>query len=109
MDETPLTATSIAFRIKRAEQFARAWRSNAQRLQALASDPRTPKLTRDDALHEARTASTIVARRAEEIAGLARTRGYSSWEADPMLGPLVVEIRSVQNALILAAETLSRS
>lgn len=106
--ETPLSPTAIAFRIKRAEQFAKSWRNNAKRLQALASDPRSPKSAREDALNEARTAAEIVARRAAEMAQLARARGYGTWEADPALGPLIVEICSVENALNFAADTLSK-
>lgn len=108
MGESDLTPTAITFRIKRAEQFAKSWRHNAKRLQALASDPRSPKAARDDALNEARMAAEIVARRAEEMAQLARDRGFSNWEADPILGPLVVEIRAVENTLTFAAETLAR-
>ena len=103
-----LSPTTITFRIRRAEQFAKSWRSNAKRLQALASDPRTPKSARDDALKEALAAAEIVARRAGDMAELARARGFNTWEADPLLGPLVVEIRAVENALNFAAETLSR-
>lgn len=108
MTESDLSPTTITFRIKRAEQFAKSWRNNAKRLQTLASDPRTPKSARDDALKEAQAAAEIVARRAEEMSELARARGFNAWEADPMLGPLVVEIRAVENALNFAAETLSR-
>lgn len=100
------SATMVAFRLKRAEQFARAWRSNAKRLQTLANNPRTPTLVRNDALTEARTAARIVAQRAGELAELAKLRGYAVWEADPQVGPLVVEIRSVETALSFAAEAL---
>ena len=100
------SATMVAFRLKRAEQFARAWRSSAKRLQTLANNPRTPALVRNDALTEAMTAAGIVARRAGELAELAKIRGYTAWEADPQIGPLVVEIRSVETALSFAAAAL---
>lgn len=108
MGEPDLSPTTVTFRIMRAAQFAKSWRNNAKRLQALASDPRTPKSTREDALKEAKAAAEIVARRADEMAELARSRGFNAWEADPQLGPLVVEIRAVENALNFAAETLAR-
>lgn len=109
MEEPDLSPTAVTFRIMRAAQFAKSWRNNAKRLQALASDPRTPKSARDDALREARAAAEIVARRGDEMAELARVRGFKTWEADPKLGPLIVEIRAVENALNFAAETLARS
>ena len=108
MEEPDLSPTAVTFRIMRAAQFAKSWRHNAKRLQALASDPRTPKSARDDALKEARAAAEIVARRADEMAELAKARGFNAWEADPKLGPLVVEIRAVENALNFAADTLAR-
>ncbi len=106
--EEKLSETVISFRLKRAEEFARQWRSNAKRLQSLASNPKTPTLVRNDALSEARTAASIVAARAAELAALARQRGYAAWEADPRIGPLVVEIRAVESALTFAAEALSK-
>jgi hypothetical protein len=107
MQDLPLNPTVVSFRLKRAEQFARQWRTNAKRLQSLANNPRTPALVRSEALTEATTAAGIVAQRAIEIADLARVRGYPRWEADPDVGPLVVEIRSLATALNHAAETLS--
>lgn len=103
-----LNDTIVTFRLKRAEQFARQWRANAKRLQTLANNPRTPPLVRHDALTEATTAASIVGQRANEVAELALWRGYTAWEADPMVGPLVVEIRSVANALTYAVEALSK-
>lgn len=109
MGGTGLSETMVSFRLKRAEEFARQWRSNAKRLQVLASNPRTPDTVRADALSEARTAADIVGRRAVELAELAKLRGYSAWEADPRIGPIVVEIRAVENALTFAAEALSKA
>ena len=103
-----LSDTVLTFRVTRAEEFARQWRTNARRLQVLASSPSTPASVRDNALAEARTAGEIVAKRADDIVALARERGFSSWEADPVLGPLVVEIRAVENALNYAADALSK-
>ena len=108
MVEARLSDTLLAFRLKRAEQFARQWRTNAKRLQSLAADPRTPGLVRQDALGEARMAVDIVSRRAGELVELALERGYGAWEADPKIAPLLVEIRAVENALSFAIETLSR-
>ena len=108
MEDGGLSETQVIFRLKRAEEFARQWRSNAKRLQTLAANPRTPETVRIDALSEARTAADIVGRRALELAELARKRGYAAWEADPRIGPIVVEIRAVENALTFAAEALSR-
>ena len=108
MGATGLSETQVVFRLKQAEEFARQWRSNAKRLQVLASNPRTPQTVRADALSEARTAADIVGRRAEELAELAKLRGYGAWEADPQVGPIVVEIRAVENALTFAAEALSK-
>jgi hypothetical protein len=108
MEGTGLSETQMLFRLKRAEEFARQWRSNAKRLQILAANPRTPETVRADALSEALTAAGIVGKRAEELAALARQRGYSAWEADPRVGPIVVEIRAVENALTFAAEALSK-
>ena len=108
MEDRGLSETQVSFRLKRAEEFARQWRANAKRLQVLASNPRTPETVRIDALSEARTAADIVGKRALELAALARTRGYTAWEADPRVGPIVVEIRAVENALTFAAEALSR-
>lgn len=108
MHDGQLNDTIVSFRLKRAEQFARQWRTNAKRLQTLANNPRTPALVRHDALAEAQTAASIVGQRAIEVAALAQWRGYSAWEADPMVGPLVVEIRSVANALSYAVEALSK-
>jgi hypothetical protein len=108
MERTGLSETLVVFRLKRAEQFARQWRSNAKRLQTLASNPRTPETVRVDALSEARTAADIVGKRATELAELARQRGFQTWESDPQIGPIVVEIRAVENALTFAADALSR-
>lgn len=108
MGEAGLSETVIAFRVKRAAEFARQWRTNAKRLQTLASNPKTPSSVRADALNEAREAATIVARRAEEMADFARLRGFSAWESDPVVAPVVVEIRAVENALNYAAEALSK-
>jgi len=108
MEDRGLSETQVSFRLKRAEEFARQWRSNAKRLQTLAANPRTPETVRIDALSEARTAADIVGKRALELAALARQRGYVAWEADPRIGPIVVEIRAVENALTFAAEALSR-
>jgi len=109
MGDTGLSETVVAFRLKRAEEFARQWRSNAKRLQTLASNPRTPETVRVDALSEARTAADIVGKRALELTELARARGFQAWESDPRIGPIVVEIRAVENALTFAAEALSRN
>jgi hypothetical protein len=106
MVERPLSTTIVQFRLKRAEQFARQWRSNARRLVGLASNPRTPALVRSDAHREAELAAGIVAQRAGELAELSRLRGYSAWQADPEIGPLLVEIESVGNQLRHAAEVL---
>lgn len=103
-----LNATALSFRMKRAEEFARQWRINAKRLQTLASNPKTPVSVRTDALGEARTAAEIVGRRADDLAALALQRGFSTWESDPVVAPLVVEIRAVENALNYAVEALSR-
>jgi hypothetical protein len=108
MEGIQLTETTVIFRLKRAEEFARQWRLNAKRLQGLASNPRTPQIVREDALSEARTAADIVGRRADELAEMARQRGYNTWEADPRVGPLVVEIRAVENELTFAANALSK-
>lgn len=108
MAEGVLSDTVISFRLKRAEEFARQWRINAKRLQSLANDPQTPESVRADALAEARTAAGIVGQRATDLAELARERGFGTWEADPRVGPMVVEIRAVENALTYAAETLSK-
>jgi len=108
MEDRGLSETVMAFRLKRAEEFARQWRSNAKRLQILASNPRTPKTVRADALSEALMAADIVGKRAVELAELAKKRGYTAWEADPRIGPVVVEIRAVENALTFAAQALSR-
>ena len=86
MEDGGLSETQVMFRLKRAEEFARQWRSNAKRLQTLASNPRTPETVRIDALSEARTAADIVGRRAIELTELARKRGYVAWEADPRIG-----------------------
>ncbi|MFA6047034.1 MAG: hypothetical protein WC718_18785 [Phycisphaerales bacterium] len=108
MEDGGLSETQVSFRLKRAEEFARQWRSNAKRLQTLAANPRTPETVRIDALSEARTAADIVGKRALELAELAKKRGYVAWEADPRIGPVVVEIRAVENALTFAAEALSK-
>jgi len=108
MENGGLSETVVSFRLKRAEEFARQWRSNAKRLQILAANPRTPKTVRADALSEALTAADIVGKRALELADLAKKRGYNAWEADPRIGPVVVEIRAVENALTFAAEALGR-
>jgi len=104
-----LSNTVVSFRVKRGEEFARQWRINAKRLQSLAGNPTTPVSVRSDALIEARTAAGIVAKRASEMTDLAKQRGYSTWEADPLIGPVVVEIRAVENALRYAADALSKS
>ncbi len=108
MGEGPISDTVMSFRVKRAEEFARQWRINAKRLQSLANNPKTPASVRGDALEEARTAADIVKRRAEEMTALARQRGFSAWESDPLVAPLVVEIRAVENALTYAAEALRK-
>lgn len=104
-----LSDTVLSFRVKRAEEFARQWRINARRLQSLASNPTTPASVRADALGEARTAAEIVAKRADEMTAMAKQRGYGTWESDPLIAPLVVEIRAVENALNYAATTLSKA
>ena len=109
MAEEVITGSVLSFRLARAEQFARQWRSNAKRLATLANNPRTPALVRADALTEARTAAEIVAQRGAELAELARLRGYSAWQADPKVGPVVVEIQSVEHALNHVADTLRES
>ena len=109
MEATELSETTVTFRLRRAEEFTRQWRSNAKRLQTLASDPHAAEIVRSDALGEARSAADIVARRVAELAELARQRGYTSWEADPRIGPIVVEIRAVENALTYAVEALSKT
>jgi hypothetical protein len=108
MGEGALSDTVISFRLKRAEEFARQWRINAKRLQTLANSPQTPDSVRADALAEARTAAGIVGQRAADLAEMAKQRGFGTWESDPMVGPLVVEIRAVENALTYAAEALSK-
>jgi len=108
MEDGGLSETQVSFRLKRAEEFARQWKSNAKRLQTLAANPRTPETVRVDALSEARTAADIVGKRAMELTELAKKRGYTAWEADPKVGPIVVEIRAVENALTFAAEALSK-
>lgn len=108
MAEAVLSDTVISFRLKRAEEFARQWRINAKRLQTLANSPATTDSVRANALAEARAAAGIVGRRASDLAEMAKQRGYPAWEADPMVGPLVVEIRAVENALTYAVEGLSR-
>lgn len=106
MGEGLPSETILQFRLKRAEQFARQWRTNAKRLATLARTPRTPALVRSDALTEARMAARIVRQRGQELAELSRLRGYSAWQADPMVGPLLVEIQSVEYTLTSAAEQL---
>jgi hypothetical protein len=106
MVERPHSSTIVQFRLMRAEQFARQWRANARRLASLAGNPKTPPLVRTDALHEARIAAGIVARRAGELAELSRQRGYRAWQADPQVGPLLVEIESVSNQVRHAVEAL---
>ncbi|MDC9822306.1 hypothetical protein PRN20_01065 [Devosia sp. ZB163] len=103
-----LSDTVISFRLKRAEEFARQWRINARRLQSLASSPQTPEVMRSNALGEARTAAEIVGRRGDEMAAMAKDRGFNTWESDPLVAPVVVEIRAVENALTFAAEALSK-
>lgn len=109
MNESGLSDTVISFRLKRAEEFARQWRINAKRLQGLANNPQTPGSVRADALTEARTAAEIVGQRADELADLARQRGFTTWEADPKVGPVVVEIRAVENSLVYTADALSKA
>jgi hypothetical protein len=106
--EPELNPTTVAFRLKRAEHFAQAWRVHAKRLQALANNPRTPQLVRQEAITEAETAAGIVSQRAAEMAQMAKARGYPTWEADPKIGPLVVEIRAVESALQFIAEALRK-
>ncbi|MDB5539217.1 MAG: hypothetical protein JWQ89_944 [Devosia sp.] len=108
MAEAGLSDTVISFRLRRAEEFARQWRINAKRLQSLANNPSTPESVRADALAEARTAAGIVGQRANDLAEMARQRGYAAWESDPVVGPVVVEIRAVEHALTYAADGLSR-
>ena len=109
MGEGTLSDTVISFRVKRAEEFARQWRINAKRLQSLANNPQTPDSIRADALAEARTAADIVKRRADEMAAFAKERGFSAWESDPVVAPVVVEIRAVEHALNYAAEALGKA
>ena len=109
MGDVQVSDTVLSFRLKRAEEFARQWRINARRLQSLASNPHTPESLRSDALSEARSAAEIVGRRAGEMAEFARSRGFASWEADPLVAPVVVEIRAVENALNHAVEALGGS
>lgn len=108
MIESGPSETALAFRLKRAEEFARQWRTNAKRLQSLAANPQSPPSLRDNALGEAREAAGIVARRAEELSLLTKSRGFLTWEADPRIGPLVVEIRAVENVLNYVVDALSR-
>ncbi|MBN9309930.1 hypothetical protein [Devosia sp.] len=108
MAEAQLSETVVSFRLKRAEEFARQWRINARRLQSLANNPQTPDSVRADALSEARSAAEIVRRRAEEMAAFALARGFSAWETDPLVAPVVVEIRAVENALTYAVEALGK-
>ncbi len=108
MGEAALSDTVISFRLKRAEEFARQWKINARRLQSLANNPQTPSSVRADALGEARTAAGIVGQRAADLTELARQRGYTAWESDPKVAPLVVEIRAVEHALSYAADALSK-
>ncbi|MBL8595754.1 MAG: hypothetical protein JNK01_23945 [Devosia sp.] len=109
MGEAALSDTVISFRLKRAEEFARQWKINAKRLQSLANNPQTPDSVRADALGEARTAAGIVGQRATDLTELARQRGFSAWESDPKVAPLVVEIRAVEHALSYAADALSKA
>lgn len=109
MGEAQLSDTVVSFRLKRAEEFARQWRVNAKRLQSLANNPKTPDSVRADALSEARSAAEIVRRRAEEMAQFARARGFTTWETDPLVAPVVVEIRAVENALTYAVEALGKA
>ena len=51
-------------------------------------------LTHATSLAEARTAAGIVGQRAADLTELARQRGFSAWESDPRVAPLVVEIDS---------------
>jgi hypothetical protein len=108
MGEGQVSDTVVSFRLKRAEEFARQWRVNAKRLQSLANNPQTPDSVRADALSEARSAAEIVGRRADEMADFAKLRGFSAWESDPLVAPVVVEIRAVENALAYAVETLGK-
>jgi len=109
MGEGQLSDTVVSFRLKRAEEFARQWRVNAKRLQSLANNPQTPDSVRADALSEARSAAEIVGRRADEMAAFANMRGFNAWESDPLVAPVVVEIRAVENALTYAVETLAKA
>ena len=109
MGEVQVSDTVVSFRLKRAEEFARQWRVNAKRLQSLANNPQTPDSVRADALSEARSAAEIVGRRADEMAAFAKMRGFGAWESDPLVAPVVVEIRAVENALHYAVETLGKS
>lgn len=104
-----LSDTVISFRVKRAEEFARQWRVNAKRLQSLANNPQTPDSVRADALSEARSAAEIVGKRASEMTDFAKARGFSAWESDPLVAPVVVEIRAVENALTYALEALGKA
>lgn len=104
-----LSDTVISFRVKRAEEFARQWRVNAKRLQSLANNPQTPDSVRADALSEARSAAEIVGKRASEMADFAKARGFKAWESDPLVAPVVVEIRAVENALTYAVEALGKA
>lgn len=109
MGEDQLSDTVISFRVKRAEEFARQWRVNARRLQSLANNPQTPNSVRADALSEARSAAEIVAKRAAEMTDFAKARGFTAWESDPLVAPVVVEIRAVENALTYAVEALGKA
>lgn len=109
MGEAQLSDTVISFRVKRAEEFARQWRVNAKRLQSLANNPQTPGSVRADALSEARSAAEIVGKRADEMTAFAKQRGFSAWESDPLVAPVVVEIRAVENALTYAVEALGKA
>lgn len=91
--------TIVQFRLKRAEQFAQQWRQNAKRLAALAAQAGTPALVRTDAITEATSASAIVSQRMAELAELTKQRGYSQWQADPVVAPILVEIHALHKAL----------
>lgn len=100
-----ISETLVQFRIKRAIEFTRQWRGNADRLLAMAQTE-MPGLVRHDALNEAQTAMAIVAKRGLEMEALTKERGYGDWPADPDISPIIKDIRALVDALERAAVQL---
>ncbi|WP_417308977.1 hypothetical protein [Devosia sp.] len=97
-----ISDTVVQFRVKRATEFIRQWRGNAERLLAMA-ETEMPALVRNDALNEAQTAMSIVARRGAELEALTKQRGYGDWPADPVVSPIIKDLRALVDALEKAA------